>query len=382
MLVDNEQTLLRFADLVLIDTPGSGFSHALEPAGLSYFWTAPRDAQAVETFIRRWLVDNKRTDAPIYLLGESYGGYRICIMSPRIADLNVAGLIMISPALDLTDQPGTLDIPDAHFVYSFPALAVAAWHHGRVVAPPDSTAERVFDTAAEFAQTQLLVALERGTQLATPERDRIASLMSAFVGLPPESIARLNLRIDPQVFLETLIPDRTVGRLDTRVTGPAHRNALIEGRSRSADDPALGIGASNIAFDPVVGAYLRSIGVRTTAPYVSINLEMNLNLDWAYGTNKFEDEVRLNPTPLLQELFRRRDNAKLLLIGGYYDLTVPILSVQHALTHTSVPSEKVRMVALEGPHAVYSDDRTRSAIINEIARLIDGTKSGKTSANR
>ncbi|MFO1467914.1 MAG: hypothetical protein U1F35_15980 [Steroidobacteraceae bacterium] len=162
--------------------------------------TAPHDAQAVETFIRQWLIDNKRIDAPIYLMGESYGGYRICVMSPRVADLNIAGVIMISPALDLTDgRDAGYSMPSS--TASRPTLAVAAWHHGRVAARLGSTAEQVFDAAAQFAQTQLLVALERGTQLATPERDRIASL-DAFVGLPPESIARANLKIDPQVFTD------------------------------------------------------------------------------------------------------------------------------------------------------------------------------------
>ncbi|MFO1467913.1 MAG: hypothetical protein U1F35_15975 [Steroidobacteraceae bacterium] len=50
---------------------------------------------------------------------------------------------------------------------------------------------------------------------------------------------------------------------------------------------------------------------------------MNLNLDWAYGTKQFEDEIRLNPAFLLQEFFRRRDNAKLLLIGGYCEQRCP-----------------------------------------------------------
>jgi carboxypeptidase C (cathepsin A) len=368
-LVDNEVTLLDAADLVLIDTPGSGFSRPLRPNGLSYFWTAPRDAEAVETYIRRWLTDNGRTSSPVYILGESYGGYRIAVMAPHLADLDVAGLVMISPALDMTDQPGTSGIPDEHFVFNFPTMAVAAWTQHRVKSDT-KTAEEVFAEAAGFAQKELLVALQLGSNLAPSERDRLASQMSRMIGLPAQDIAQANLRIDPQEFLETLVPGRVVGRLDTRVTGPAQREAVVAGRTKQADDPALGIGASNIHADPAVGDYLRSIGVKTTAPYISLNLEMNFNLDWAYGSRKFEDVIRLNPTPNIATLLEKRPHLQVLLIGGYYDMTIPILQPRYAITHAGIPLRRVRMVAFEGPHAVYSDPSTRKPVAAEIRTLV------------
>jgi hypothetical protein len=85
----------------------------------------------------------------------------------------------------------------------------------------------------------------------------------------------------------------------------------------TADAPALGIGASNISVDPVVGDDLRSGGVKADAPYVSVHLEMSLKLDWAYGSRKFED-------------------------------------------------------VFEGPHAVYSDFSTRREVTAQLRALIEG----------
>jgi len=376
-LVDNDASLLDVADLVLIDTPGTGFSRPLRPNGLSYFWTAPHDAEAVEAYLRRWLTEHDRTASPIYVLGESYGGYRISVMAPHLADLNVLGLVMVSPALDMTDQPGTSGIPDAHFVFNFPTEAVAAWTHHRVTSG-QKTAEGVFNEAATFAQTDLLEALQLGSTLPASVRDKMAQRMSGMIGIPSADLAQANLRIDPQQFLETLLPGRVVGRLDTRMSGPAYPEALVEGRTKQADDPSLGIGASNIMTDAKVGDYLRSVGVKTTEPYVRLNLNMNFNLDWAYGSRTFEDVLRLNPTPNVATLMEKRPRLQLLLVGGYYDMTIPILGPRYAITHTAIPLQRVRMVAFDGPHAAYLGSLRRQQVASEIRALVEGRMSPKS----
>lgn len=370
-LVDNEASLLDLADLVLIDTPGSGFSRPLRQGGLSFFWTAPHDAEAVEAYIRQWLTENRRGSSPLFIVGESYGGYRIGVMAPRLADLDIAGLVMISPALDLTDQPGSSGIPDAHFVFNFPTEAVAAWAHHRGISG-SKTAQDVFRRAAGFAQTDLLIALQLGSALPQSQRDLLALKMSRMLGLPADEIAQANLRIDPQRFLETLLPGRIVGRLDTRVSGPAKPAPGVAGRSKQADDPALGLGASNIVVDSAVGDFLRSIGVKTQAPYVRLNLEMNLHLDWAYGSRVFEDIVRLNPTPNVALLMSKRPKLRLLLIGGYYDMTIPVLGPRYAITHSEIPLSRFRAVAFDGPHAVYETPETRRLVASELHELVEG----------
>jgi pimeloyl-ACP methyl ester carboxylesterase len=158
------------------------------------------------------------------------------------------------------------------------------------------------------------------------------------------------------------------------VSAPVQRSPLIEGRTRAADDPSLGIGSSNIMHNTVVGDYLRSLGVPIERPYVSLNLNMNFNLEWAFGSRSIYDTTRLNPTYRIADLAKVRPEFRVLLIGGYYDMTTPILAARHALTHSAMPSERVKMVAFRGPHAVFSaDDETRSRVVREIRALISGT---------
>lgn len=369
VLVDNPDTLLDVADLVMIDTPGSGFNCELRPDGLRYFWTAASDARAAEFFIRHWLTGQGRQDAPIYIVGESYGGYRIGVMSASIGDLNIRGAVLVSPALDLTDQPGTSGIPDDHYVFAFPTMAVAAAHHRRA-SWGVKAAEQIFEEASVFAQTELLAALHQGWALPSQQRDRLAKQMAAMIGLDAKTIVAANLRIDPQTFLDSLVPGQVVGRIDTRVTAAARRSPLVAGRDRAADDPALGMGASNLKPDPVVGEYLRGLGVTMERPYIGLNLDMNLNLDWAFGTRKLEDTVRLDPTSRIASLARSKAGFRVLLIGGYYDMTTPVLAARHALTHSDIPREWLKMIALPGPHAVYSDEATRSRVAEELRALI------------
>ncbi|WP_374598008.1 hypothetical protein [Sphingosinicella sp.] len=368
-LIDNVDTLLGEADLVMIDTPGSGFNCELRRGGNEYFYTAPSDARAVETFIRKWLSDNGRTGSPIFIVGESYGGYRLAVMASSLVGLNVKGAILISPALDLTDQPGSSGTPDNHYIFAFPVMAAAAAYHGRTDMGGKTISE-IFVAARTFAEKPLLTALHLGSRLPETERDRLAQDMSELIGLPAERIKTSNLRIDPQYFLDKLLADRVVGRTDTRISGPARKDALIAGRSRAADDPALGIGDSNIMADTLTGDYLRSLGVKIDRPYIGLNLNMNLNLDWAFGSRKIEDTVRLNPTPRLGDLFKMQPSFRLLLVSGYYDMTTPVLAQQYALTHAGLPADRMQFLTLPGPHAVHADRETRPKVIDAIRGLI------------
>ena len=88
MISDNAESLLEVSDLVFIDPIGTGFSRLIEEKNAKddktpgdahdpneYFSTA-RDLAAMCEFIGRWLSDHGRWGSPIFIAGESYGGYR------------------------------------------------------------------------------------------------------------------------------------------------------------------------------------------------------------------------------------------------------------------------------------------------------------------
>ncbi len=366
--VDNPQTLLDVADLVMIDPVGTGFSHELRPGGGRPYWSPSGDSKAVQMLIRDWLRDNSRTNSPIYIVGESYGGYRLAEMAKDISDLNMSGLVLVSPGTDLSGETGIRN--DQQFVFTLPSMAAAAYAHGKVE-PAGRSVEQIFDEARAFAQSDYVVALQQGSELATAERGRIAERMSTLIGLPAATIAAANLRMQTQDFLEQLLPGKIVGQIDTRVSAPKPPAPLIEGRPKAADDPALNMGASNVKKSVWVRDYLRNeVGVETDRDYVSLTLDINFAWNWSSGSPKLEDNLQFNPTPNLAKLMKDKPDSHLLLISGYYDLATPVLYQRYALTHAGVPLDRTRMVALASGHAVYDDDNSRKLISAELHDFI------------
>jgi carboxypeptidase C (cathepsin A) len=355
--VDNEDSLLDVADLVLVDPVGTGFSRELSPGGGKGYWSPLGDAAAVETLIRAWLADHQRASSPVYIIGESYGGFRAAQLARNIGDLAVAGIILISPATDLSAASG--EGSDLPFVFELPALAVAAVTHGRVE-PRGRTVGQVWEEARAFAQGDYLVALQLGGALPDSERERMAARVSALVGLPASTIAAANLRVSSQDFLEQLVPGRIVGRLDTRVTAAKPEKQLVPGRPKAADDPALGLGTSNRINSPAVRDYLRNeVGVRTEADYISLTLDVNFAWNWNSGSSKFEDNLGFNATPHLAALMRKRPAVRLMVLGGYYDLATPLLGPRHAIAHAGIPLERTEFHALAQGHTVSETDAGR-----------------------
>ena len=370
--IDNPQSLLDAADLVLIDPVGTGFSRELRAGGGHAYWNLEGDSKAAQSVIRDWLRDNDRLRSPVFIVGESFGGFRLAEIAKDIGDLNVAGLVLVSPATDMSG-----DTDDQHFVSTLPSMAATAYAHDK---NPGGSVAQVFEEARAFAQTDYVIALQQGSALAAQDRDRLAEKMAKLIGLPASSIAAANLRVDTQEFLEQLVPGKVVGRVDTRVAAPKPDGSLVAGRPKAADDPALHMGASNVIKNARVRDYLRNeIGVKTDLDYISLTLDVNFAWDWNSASPKLEAELRnLNPTPNLAKLMKENPAVRLLLLSGYYDLATPVLYQRYVLTHAGVPLDRTRMVAFAAGHTVYDDD-ARAQVSEELHRFIAAATSAPLS---
>ena len=72
----NPDSLLDVTDLVFIDPVGTGFSKALGKTDPKTFWGVTSDAESVAQYIRLWLTEHGRWNAPKFVGGESYGTTR------------------------------------------------------------------------------------------------------------------------------------------------------------------------------------------------------------------------------------------------------------------------------------------------------------------
>lgn len=350
-LVENEESLLDSADLVFVDPVGTGFSRPLRPGGGKPYWTPQGDAASVLGLIRDWLRANGRLGSPLYVAGESYGGYRLATMAKDMGDLHVAGLILLSPALDMDMGE------DQAAVDALPTMAVAACEHRKVRCSGRNVAA-VWEAARRFAQQDYVVALQQGSALPAAQKRRIAQRIASLVGLPADVVATADLRVDTQKFLEALVPGQVVGRLDVRVTAPIPAKAANPSRPAAANDPSLGLGRTNVILSKPIGDYLRdTLKVATARDYYSLSLDVNFSWDWRGETAGPGGTP--SPASNFTTLMRQRPAMRILLLGGYYDLAVPILAPRYTLAHSGVPLDRVRMVALEAGHSPFDGDSTR-----------------------
>jgi len=169
-----------------------------------------------------------------------------------------------------------------------------------------------------------------------------------------KSTATANLRLSTQYFLEKLIPETIVGRLDTRVTAPNPKQPLVAGRDKAADDPALHMGASNVIKSKSIKNYLRDeIGLASDRDYIALSLDVNFAWDWRSPSASIDEAFQHDHTPNIAKLMKDRPTARLLSVAGYYDLAVPALFQRYVLTHSEIPTNRTQIVLLPGGHTVY-----------------------------
>jgi len=134
---DNSETLLDRTDLVFLDPPGTGWSSAIAPKTNADFWNADADVKVDSEFVMRYLKVNGRTQSPVFIFGESYGGPRAAMMSYYLMNKvkqPLAGTVLFSPALNHYGDEVTANVTDPFF----PTAAITAWYHSQSRTDADS----------------------------------------------------------------------------------------------------------------------------------------------------------------------------------------------------------------------------------------------------
>jgi carboxypeptidase C (cathepsin A) len=144
-LVVNESSWLAFTDLVFVDPVGTGFSRIIEPEKKGdekdkkpedapdpkEYFGYKRDLESLCEFMGRWLSDNRRWGSPVFIAGESYGGYRVGRLARVLqesAGIGLNGAVLISPALEISALAFT-DYDVLSWIDRVPTMAAAAMHH-------------------------------------------------------------------------------------------------------------------------------------------------------------------------------------------------------------------------------------------------------------
>ena len=376
--VDNDQSLLDASDLVFIDAPGTGFSRIAGKDKEKAFYGVDQDIDAFARFITQFLSQYGRWNSPKYVFGESYGTMRGAGLALALQnkDVDLNGLILLSDILNwdfMPDDPQVNPGIDMPYIVALPTYAATAWYHNRVAHRPADL--QTFLRAAEnFATTEYAAALLKGDDLPSDERQRVAERLSAFTGLPVGYLLKTNLRIEYGAFQKELFADReaTTGTLDTRFVG-----ATIDPLAKVASyDPQSS--AISAAYVAAWNSYVR--GSLRYAPGIEYKSGIPIYSKWDYkhappGTDK--PLIALpNVLPDLAVAMKQNPDMKVMVNGGYYDVSTPYFEGVMELRHLPVPAalrSNIEYRYYESGHMVYAHPPSLVALHDNVADFIRRT---------
>jgi carboxypeptidase C (cathepsin A) len=386
-LVQNDESWLAFSDLVFVDPVGTGFSRVIEPEQKAddakdgkkedgfdpkEYFGYKRDLESLSEFIGRWLSTNGRWGSPIFIAGESYGGYRVGRLVRVLqenAGIGLNGAILISPALEINLlSSGDYDV--LAWVDLLPTMAAAAAHHGRSRAfAAGAPLEEVLREAEAFATSDYTAFLTQGAAMPPAERERILARLADFVGLPPELATRAEGRITIGVFQRELLRDerKVLGLYDATITTI---DPFPDRDAFAGPDPTLsGIGP---AYTMAINRQLRSeIGVETDREYTLLSYEVNQ--DWRNdapqhffvppvgATDDFRYGMSLNP------------HMKAFITHGRYDLVTPYFAtdrLRNLMRLEPAIADRLTVRHFGGGHMFYAWEESRREFSSAIAEFV------------
>lgn len=364
-IVDNPDSLLDATDIVFIDPVGTGFSRALGKTEAKEYWGVTADAKSVAQFIRIWLNENNRWNAPKFLGGESYGTTRSAAVVNELEgsynDVALNGVILISTILDFSAQaevPGN----EMVFVTTLPSMAATAWYHDKVSDKPASVEAFVAEAKA-FATGEYLPALIKGNALTDEERARVRAKLSRYTGLSEAYLDEANLRVWPGRFYKELLRDRgqTVGRLDTRYTGRDYDSA---GEEPDNDPSFYGIDGS---YTAAFNTYARqTLNFRPETNYVTIGGVS----DWDWKIGRGDQTYYFNVAPYLGKALRENSGLRIFVGQGYYDFATPFFGAEYSLTRPGFPRDRIQFHYYGAGHMMYVRDTDLHALSRDVRAFI------------
>jgi carboxypeptidase C (cathepsin A) len=383
---DNADSWLEFTDLVFIDPIGTGFSRGIErdPAGApagqagaadggkgeapeSEFFGLNRDLESLGEMIRTFLSRHHRWESPIFIAGESYGGFRAAKLARLLQErygVGLNGAVLISPALEFSILD-TSDYDVLPWIDTFPTMALAAAAHGRYSAADHhgaeaSTIAAVRALAEPFAADGLARLLVRGEALAEADRDALHADISAFTGLDADYIAQNGARIRKQGFVRELLRDqrRVLGLYDAAI---ALTDAFPDRDSYEGPDASL------VAIDRVFSAGIntqlrRTLGLETERDYLLLNFDVNRA--WKLDYQRHVLQSQIGATDDLRYGMQLNPFMRVRISHGVYDLVTPYFSSERIAANMKLDAatrERITLRHYPGGHMFYTWKTSREA---------------------
>ncbi len=367
-LEDNELTWLHDVDLVFIDPVGTGYSRPAKPELGEKFWGLKGDIESVGEFIRLYLTRYQRWASPLYLVGESYGTTRAAGLAGHLFEHGIAfnGIVLVSSILTFQTAdftPGN-DLP---FVLFLPTYAATAHYHG--MAGKRRELRGFLREVELFAEGEYATALQKGDALSAAARKRIIAKLSTYTGLSPTYLDHADLRINIHHFCKELLraKKRTVGRLDSRITG---LDKLAIGDT-TEHDPSMT--AIRPPYTAMLNDYVRrTLGYENDSPYYILGGEKKLWESWNWGSAR---EGHPDTSEALRKAMAKNPYMRVFVASGYYDLATPYFATYYTLDHMGLTKEQRRQFVTEeyaAGHMMYIHEGMLAKLHRDVQRFLAG----------
>ncbi len=348
--VDNEYTWLDETDLVFIDPVSTGFSRAADEKNAKDFHGYNEDIRAVGEFIRLYTTQNLRWGSPKYLAGESYGTTRAAGLSEYLQSrygMYINGVMLISSIMDFS----TARFSRGHqlpYMLFLPTYTATAYYHKKLAPDLQLNLWKTLNEVRDFATNEYSVALMKGDQLSTEDRNRVVAQLVRYTGLSREYIEETNLRIEIGRFTKELTRDagHSVGRLDSRMKAWEYDNA----GERYEFDPSY----DATIYGPYSGAFndyvRRDLKFESDLPYEILTGRVR---PWNY--NNVQNQF-LNVAETLRGAMHENPHLKVWIANGYYDLATPFFATEYTINQMNLhPTlrKNITMTYYESGHMMY-----------------------------
>src|SRR5581483_4541502 len=323
-----------------------------------------------------------RWGSPVFVAGESYGGYRVGRLVRLLqedAGIGLNGAILISPALEIAGLFGN-DYDIGGWVDRIPTMAAAALHHGRSRAGAGAGGSKrrkraagldaVLAEAEAFASGDYARFLAQGAAMPESERSAVLARFGDLTGLPADIVLRCEGRVPVDTFSRELLRDerKIVGLYDTTITAT---DPFPDRQSGSGPDPTLS--GITPAYTMATNRLLRGeLGVQTDREYTLLSMEVN-----AAWKNDADHHAFDAPIPGATDDFRYglalNPHLRAFVTHGRHDLVTPYYAsdrLRNLMRLDPATAGRLTVRHFHGGHMFYAWESSRREFAAAIAGFV------------